>query len=90
MVIGIAGGVLSGRGLPDLLASVLPAFLLMYPLYVIGALGAGDVKLFVMIGSFLTVGEFLSVLAGAFVIGAAFSLIKLAAEKNGRERFRYL
>ncbi len=89
IVIGIAGGVLSGRGLPDLLASVLPAFLLMYPLYVIGALGAGDVKLFVMIGSFLTVGEFLSVLAGAFVIGAGFSLIKLAAEKNGRERFRY-
>ena len=89
MIIGISGSILSGRELSDILASVLPAFLLMYPLYKIGALGAGDVKLFVMIGSFLTVGEALSILAGAFVIGAGFSLIKLAAEKNGRERFGY-
>lgn len=89
MVIGVSGGILSGRGLPDILASVLLAFLLMYPLYMIGALGAGDVKLFVMIGSFVAAGEFLAVLAGAFVIGAGFSLIKLSVEKNGRERFCY-
>ena len=61
----------------------------MYPLYMIGALGAGDVKLFVMIGSFQAIGEFMAILAGAFVIGAGFSVMKLAAEKNGRERFRY-
>ena len=89
MITGIAGGVLSGRGLSDILASMLPAFLLMYPLYMIGALGAGDVKLFVMIGSFQTVGDFFPILMGAFVIGAGFSLIKLAVEKNGRERFQY-
>lgn len=89
MVIGITGSLMSGRGLSGILASMLPAFLLMYPLYIIGALGAGDVKLFVMIGSFQTVGEFFAILAGAFVIGAGFSLIKLAAEKNGRERFLY-
>lgn len=88
-IIGISGGVLSGRGLSDILASVLLAFLLMYPLYMIGALGAGDVKLFAMIGSFVAAGEFLAILAGAFFIGAGFSLIKLSAEKNGRERFRY-
>ncbi len=88
-IIGISGGVLSGRGLSDILASVLLAFLLMYPLYMIGALGAGDVKLFAMIGSFVAAGEFLAILAGAFAIGAGFSLIKLSAEKNGRERFRY-
>lgn len=29
------------------------------------------------------------ILAGAFVIGAGFSIVKLAAERNGRERFRY-
>lgn len=88
-VIGIFGGVFSGRRLSDILASVLLAFLLMYPLYMIGALGAGDVKLFVMIGSFRPVGDFLMILAGAFVIGAGFSLVKLSVEKNGRERFRY-
>ena len=89
MIIGVSGSILSGRNLSDILASVLLAFLLMYPLYMIGALGAGDVKLFVMIGSFQAIGEFMAILAGAFVIGAGFSVMKLAAEKNGRERFRY-
>jgi prepilin peptidase CpaA len=89
MIIGVSGSILSGRNLSDILASVLLAFLLMYPLYMIGALGAGDVKLFVMIGSFQAIGEFMAILAGAFVIGAGFSMMKLAAEKNGRERFRY-
>lgn len=89
IIIGIAGSVLSGRGISGILASVVLAFLLMYPLYAIGALGAGDVKLFLMIGSFQTAGELMVILAGAFVIGAGFSLVKLAAERNGRERFRY-
>lgn len=89
IVIGVLGSIFSDRELSDLLASMLLAFLLMYPLYMIGALGAGDVKLFVMIGSFQPVAELLAILAGAFVIGAGFSLVKLAAEKNGRERFRY-
>ena len=89
IVIGVLGSIFSDRELSDLLASMLLAFLLMYPLYMIGALGAGDVKLFVMIGSFQPVGELLAILVGAFVIGAGFSLAKLAAEKNGRERFPY-
>lgn len=89
MLIGIAGSLLSGRDLLDIPTSVCLAFLLLYPLYKIGVLGAGDVKLFVMIGSFLTVGELMRILAGAFVIGAGFSLVKLIAERNGRERFHY-
>ncbi len=83
---GIAGSLLSGRELSGILASVTLAFLLMYPLYRIGAFGAGDVKLFVLIGSFQKTGEVMVILVGAFVIGAGFSLLKLAAEKNGRER----
>jgi len=89
IVTGIAGSFLSGRGLSDTLTSMLIAFLLMYPLYMIGALGAGDVKLLILVGSFRAAGEFMIILAGAFVIGAGFSIVKLAVEKNGRERFRY-
>ena len=70
MIIGVSGSILSGRNLSDILASVLLAFLLMYPLYMIGALGAGDVKLFVMIGSFQAIGEFMAILAGAFLFWA--------------------
>lgn len=85
----MAGSILSGRGSVSILTSVVLAFLLLYPLYMIGALGAGDVKLFVMIGSFQKTGEMIAIMAGAFVIGAGFSLIKLAVEKNGRERLWY-
>ncbi len=86
---GIVGSLISGRGPSDILASVFLAFLLMYPLYKIGAFGAGDVKLFVLIGSFQNIREVAAVLAGAFVIGAGFSLVKLAVEQNGRERLQY-
>lgn len=89
LLIGVAGGLLSDRELSGILASVFIAFLLLYPLFRIGVLGAGDVKLFMMTGSFLAVKEWLYILAGSFVIGAVFSLGKLLAERNGRERFRY-
>ncbi len=86
---GILCGILSGRDLSAVPASVLLAFLLLYPLYKIGALGAGDVKLFVMIGCFYAAKDIAYILVGAFVIGAVFSVCKLIAERNGRERFRY-
>ena len=64
------------------------AFLLMYPLFKIGTMGAGDIKALIMTGSFMTEKDFLTVLAAAF--GAGFSLMKLIAERNGRERMAYL
>lgn len=66
------------------------AFLLLYPLFKIGALGAGDIKTLVMTGSFLAVEEFMTVLAAAFVVGAVFSIGKLLVERNGRERLSCL
>lgn len=86
---GMIGSLISGRTLTGILISMLLAFLLLYPLYKIGAFGAGDVKLFVLIGSFQNIREVTAVMAGAFVIGAGFSLVKLAVERNGRERLRY-
>lgn len=88
-VCGIAGSILLGRGLSSILASVISAFLLMYPLYMIGALGAGDIKLLMLIGCFQQTGELMVILAGAFVIGAGFSVVKLITERNGRERLQY-
>ncbi len=70
-------------------ASMFLAFVIMYPLFKIGALGAGDIKVFMMIGSFVDAKELIVILASAFVIGAVFSLIKLLVEHNGRERVYY-
>ena len=89
IVCGMTGSILSGRELSSVLASMVLVFLLMYPLYMIGALGAGDVKLFILTGSFQGAGELMVILAGAFVIGAGFSLVKLVVEQNGMERLRY-
>lgn len=88
-IIGLAGRLWYREGILPAVVTMLLAFLLMYPLFKIGALGAGDVKVFMMIGSFLVVREFLTVLIAAFVIGAVFSVVKLLAEHNGRERICY-
>lgn len=62
------------------------AFLLMYSLFKIGTLGAGDIKVLIMTGSFLAVKEFIAVLLTIFVVAAAMSVGKLLVERNGRER----
>lgn len=89
IVIGMTGSLwrCSNPGRP--VVSMLLAFLLLYPLFKIGALGAGDVKVFMMIGSFMGVRELTVVMAAAFVIGAVCSLIKLIAQHDGRERMYY-
>lgn len=90
IVIGLAGSQGYGPGLSSSAASMLLAFLLLYPLFKIGTMGAGDIKTLIMTGCFLTLEEFLTVLAAAFVAGAVISLGKLAAEGNGKERMRCL
>lgn len=89
MILGLSGSLRMDRILWNV-GSMLLAFLLLYPLFKIGALGAGDVKLFIMIGSFYETGELLMILAAAFVIAGGFSFIKLLAEHNGIERMQYL
>ena len=89
IIIGISGSLWHDLGFCQPIVSMLLAFMLLYPLFKIGALGAGDVKVFIMTGSFLEVRGFIAVLAATFVIGALFSLIKLLIEHNGRERMYY-
>ncbi len=90
IMIGLGGSRWYGPGLLSSSVSMLLAFLLMYPLFKIGGLGAGDIKVLVMTGGFLSVKDFLTVLTAAFVIGAILAAIKLFAEHNVRERLAYL
>ena len=89
IVIGTLCSLWYGSGIRYTVISMFLAFLLLYPLFKIGVLGAGDVKIFMMIGSFVGVKELLVVLIMSFVIGALCSLIKLLSEHNGRERLYY-
>lgn len=89
MVTGILGSLRQGAAPYRIAVSVAAAFLLLYPLFKIGAMGAGDVKVLMMTGSFVGIKELLMITLLSFVIGAAASLGKLLSEHNGKERARY-
>lgn len=72
------------------ITAMLLAFCILYPIYKIGALGGGDVKLFIMVGSFLSIDHLLHVIVVSFIIGAIFSLGKMILEANFVERMKYL
>ena len=78
------------QGLYEAAVSMLLSFVPLYPLYKINGLGAGDVKLFIMLGSFVRAGIQLRIMVASFVIGAVFSAWKLVSERNFGERMRYL
>lgn len=62
---------------------------LFYPLFKIGALGAGDVKLYGVCAGYLPGNTFLFFLFFSLLIAAAFSLVKMMKEANAVERFCY-
>ena len=66
--IGLAGSLWQGADPGRSVVSLFLAFLLLYPLFKIGALGAGDVKVFMMIGCFLGISGLMKVMASTFVI----------------------
>lgn len=77
-------------GLIRALMSMTVPILLLYPLFMIGGLGAGDIKLLAAAGCFLTVKETVLCLSISFFLGAILSLWKMAAERNFWQRMKYL
>ena len=75
-------------GLLRALVSMTIPFALLYPLFIIGGLGAGDVKLLSVAGCFLTIKESIWCLGLSFLLGAAISLLKMAVERNFLERMK--
>jgi len=66
------------------MAVVLP-MVLLYPFFKIGALGAGDVKLFGVCSGYLSLDRILYFLFFSMLIAALFSLIKLMVTRNIKE-----
>lgn len=63
---------------------------LLYPLFKIGAIGAGDVKLFGVVAGYLPFEKIFIFLFVSLLIAAIISLVKLWQNKNFRERLHYL
>lgn len=63
--------------------------ILLYLLFQMRVLGAGDIKLFSMIGSILTIRELLRCMVCSFVFAAAGAVLFLAVDKKRWLRLRY-
>lgn len=68
---------------------MLLVFLVSYPLFKIGALGAGDIKLLMMCACFLYQDNILECFGMSLVLGAGIGLVKLWKEDIWVERFSY-
>lgn len=71
-------------------ASGVLVILVFYPLFKIGCLGAGDVKLFGVCAGFFPPGKILSFLFFSLLISAGISLFQMLLKKDLKERFQYL
>lgn len=69
---------------------ILFPILILFPLYKRGTLGAGDVKLFSMMGCYFPLMETATCMFVSFLFGAVFSLAILCKNHNLTHRFTYL
>ncbi len=80
---GITGGLSSIYGI------LIPILLLMI-LFIMGALGAGDIKLFSAIGAIKGDSFIIKTMVASFLCGGILAIIFMLFRKNGRERLVYL
>lgn len=64
--------------------------IVLFPLYKIGVLGAGDIKLFSMLGFYFPFMEVLFCIFMAFLLGAVISIVSLIRYESFWERITYL
>lgn len=64
-------------GIADSLFAVIISFILFYFLYIIKALGAGDIKLLLVLASFLGVRFTIKILIASLIVGTVYGCIKM-------------
>lgn len=74
------------KSVPGILFPVI----VLFPLYKIGVIGAGDIKLFSMLGFYFTFMETIFCVFVSFVLGAMVSVISFIRYENFFERMTYL
>ena len=90
----VSGEILTGicgrpREMIGFLLKGIGVILFLYPMFRIGAVGAGDVKLYGICAGYLPLNKFLFFLFFSLLIAAAISLIKIMVQKSAAERFGY-
>lgn len=87
LITGLVRGFLNqgGKGIFSFLLVCIVLVVLLYPLFRVGALGAGDVKLFGVCSGYLPYDKILSFLFFSLLIAAMISLLKLITNHNRKE-----
>lgn len=65
-------------------------FLAFYPFYLLGGIGAGDIKLFMMTGCYIRGNTLVHYLLVTMLAAAAASILKMLVYAESRERLFYL
>lgn len=91
MLVGMVRSFYNGgaAGLGFCFLTMAGTLLLLYPIFRIGGLGAGDVKLLSVCSGYFSVSQIFWFLFWSMLISAFFSVIPLFREHNLRERFQY-
>lgn len=86
LLLSLAFGVLLGgmSRIPYILLNMSFPVIMLYLLYLLGALGAGDIKLFSIIGGFTNLKMLTGCIVAAFFVGAAMGILKMLRNQNLR------
>lgn len=68
------------------LPNIILPVVILYLFYLSGALGAADIKLFSLVGSFISLKELIYCVGISFVLGALFSLAKMLHDRTFQAR----
>lgn len=79
-----------GTGILPWLGSALAPIFLLAPLFLFKVLGAGDIKLFSVVGGFLGIHFVILSMGIAFFVAAILSVVRLIRYKQVLSRFSYL
>ncbi len=80
----------STSGVSDALLAMLAGFFVYLPIYLLGAMGAGDVKLLMAVGAWTSPSFVLYVAVFAILIGGAYALLDVIWHKRAGAMFENL
>ncbi len=80
----------SAVGVVMAVMSMVIIFLSFYPFYLLGGIGAGDIKLFMMTGCYIRGDALVHYLLVTMLAAAAASILKMLVYAESRERLLYL
>lgn len=78
------------HNIPALILGFVLPIVILFPLYMIRGMGAGDIKLLAMLGMFVSLKDLALIFILSVLIGAAAGVFKLILHRGVKDRIRYI